>query len=407
MLVGYQVSFLHRVVSVVDEVNVVAGYVLTKECCAAEWFFLIHSGEAEVVRRGTRLGVLGAGDYFGEVALLGRGAQPATVRALTAMTLFVIAAQRFVPLVDDIPRLRRDMDAALIRQAELVRLAREERELRLRPPAPISAKAPISPRSSRFPTLERVAIPRRTDDRPRLPARWRLGLASTFLAVVVPVAAVALLYHPPYVVVAPGPAIDLSGDVVISGVPAHAPRGRYLMITARMSRPNLLGLCVAWLRVDRQVVRVDRVAKSGSGGANQRGMLPAQFAASQTEAAAAAARVAGLPVSVTGGLPFAVHFRSRDVVGPSAGLIYALQIEDMLTATDRARGRTIAATGQIDPTGAVSSVGFVTEKAETARRAGAQLLIVPQDEAGSASGSGVPVDGVDSLHEALSDLSAG
>jgi PDZ domain-containing protein len=399
---------LRRVVSVADEVNVVAGDVLAKQGCAAEWFFLIHSGEAEVVRHDSRLEVLGPGEHFGEVALLGRGAQPATVRALTAMTLFVIGAQRFVPLVQDTHRLRRDMDAALSRQAELVKLARDERDHQLRPSRPtvspsIRAGLPLTV----FPMLGTVTVPSRMRPGRGPSARWRVGLASVVLAVLGPVTGIALLYHPPYAVIGPGPAIDLSSDIVISGVPVHPPRGRYLMITTKTLRPNLLGVGISWLQLDRKIIPVDRLGPPGSSEAEVQRRLAAQFAASQTEAAAAAARAAGMPVDANGRLPFTVHFRSRDVVGPSAGLIYALQIEDMLSASNRARGRIIAATGQIDPTGTVSAVGYLTEKAETARRAGTELLLVPKNEIGPALGSGLIVDGVGSLNEALTDLSAG
>src|SRR5437868_13155767 len=113
---------MHRILTLTDEVNVQAGNTLVRQGRSAEWFFLIHSGRAEVVRDGARLGVLGPGEHFGEVALLGRGMQPATVRAVSAMTLFVIGSQRFLPLVEDTKSLRTDLDAALARQADLVQL---------------------------------------------------------------------------------------------------------------------------------------------------------------------------------------------------------------------------------------------------------------------------------------------
>ena len=67
---------LRRVASVADEINVAAGDTLTEQGRPAAWFFAIHSGEAEVTRDGARLAVLGAGDHFGEVAVLAHGMQP-------------------------------------------------------------------------------------------------------------------------------------------------------------------------------------------------------------------------------------------------------------------------------------------------------------------------------------------
>jgi PDZ domain-containing protein len=106
-------------------------------------------------------------------------------------------------------------------------------------------------------------------------------------------------------------------------------------------------------------------------------------------------------------LPFTVHFRARPVVGPSAGLAYALAIEDMLDPGDLARGRTIAATGELFPEGGVRAVGYVSQKAETASRAGASLLVLPAVESTDAWGLGLDVRGVGSLDEALAALRRG
>src|SRR3954453_3401887 len=85
---------VRRVASVADQVSFVLGDVLAEQGHSPEWFFLIHSGQADVVRDGVRLGVLGPGDHFGEVPLLGRGMHPVTVRARTPMVAFVIGSQR-------------------------------------------------------------------------------------------------------------------------------------------------------------------------------------------------------------------------------------------------------------------------------------------------------------------------
>jgi PDZ domain-containing protein len=103
-------------------------------------------------------------------------------------------------------------------------------------------------------------------------------------------------------------------------------------------------------------------------------------------------------------LPFEIEFRERDIGGPSAGLAYALAIEDMLNPRDLARGRTIAASGTIRLDGDVGPVGGLREKRESARRAGASLLLVPLEEAGEVGGGRLPVRGVDTLRDALSVL---
>lgn len=100
-------------------------------------------------------------------------------------------------------------------------------------------------------------------------------------------------------------------------------------------------------------------------------------------------------------LPFRIRFKEREIGGPSAGLTYALAVYDMLVDRDLARGRAVATTGTIDLNGRVGPVGGVEEKAIAAREAGAQLMLVPQQEVEQARGAGLEVLGVASLSEAL------
>ena len=371
-------SAVRRVASLADEVTVDAGEVWARQGETPKWFIAIQAGQAEVVRDGVRLSVLGPGMYFGEVPLLARGVHPATIRALTPMTGFGIDAQHFVPLVADVRRLREGLEGSLARQARLVDLAREDRRRLFpasRPPAAALSKAP-------------------SHGRPRAP--WRL-LAVAACALVLALVA-ASLYHPPVAVVAPARATDISNDVVITGVPAHAPRGAYLMLTVRTERPSLLGLAGSLLHGNRRMIHVPARRTPDPATANR---LSSEFTQSRLNAAAAAARATGLAVGPGGALPFKVRFRSRPVVGPSAGLIYALLIDDMLSPTDHAGGKTVAATGAISPSGAVSDVGYVSEKAEEAESGPAEYLVVPDDQSDQASGRAVLVDGVASLEEAL------
>ena len=96
-----------------------------------------------------------------------------------------------------------------------------------------------------------------------------------------------------------------------------------------------------------------------------------------------------------------MRFRPRAVVGPSAGLVYALLVHDMLTPGNRALGKTIAATGAISASGAVSDVGYASEKAEEAESARGEYLVVPDDQADQAYGRAPMIEGVGSLDEAL------
>lgn len=105
-------------------------------------------------------------------------------------------------------------------------------------------------------------------------------------------------------------------------------------------------------------------------------------------------------------LPFEIDIDSGTVGGPSAGLAFALTVIDVLTPGELTGGLSVAVTGSIMPDGAVGRVSGVRQKADTARRAGADLFIVPEALLAEASegAGGVPVEGVGSLREAIGVL---
>lgn len=75
-------------------------------------------------------------------------------------------------------------------------------------------------------------------------------------------------------------------------------------------------------------------------------------------------------------LPLEVEIDDRGVVGPSAGLAFALQITDEL-GRDVDRGRHVAATGELTLEGGVLPVGAIKQKVVGARRAGIEIMLVP------------------------------
>lgn len=103
-------------------------------------------------------------------------------------------------------------------------------------------------------------------------------------------------------------------------------------------------------------------------------------------------------------LPFDVEFRERAIGGPSAGLIYALAIADMLEPADLARGRTIAASGTIDVDGGVGAIGGVEAKADAVIDAGGDIFFVPEGQVDLVRVEGLDVRGIARLEEALRAL---
>lgn len=108
-------------------------------------------------------------------------------------------------------------------------------------------------------------------------------------------------------------------------------------------------------------------------------------------------------------LPVDVAVESGSIGGPSAGLMLALTIYDMVADGDLARGRTIAGTGTLSPEGVVGPIGGIARKITSAERAGADVFVSPmaQVEAARAAvrpGSGLEVVGVNTFEEALAAL---
>jgi PDZ domain-containing protein len=78
-------------------------------------------------------------------------------------------------------------------------------------------------------------------------------------------------------------------------------------------------------------------------------------------------------------LPFPVHFDlRRDVGGPSAGLAFALEVLER-RGRDVDHGLKIAATGEIQLDGSVTSIGGVKQKTIGARQAHVDAFLVPVD----------------------------
>jgi PDZ domain-containing protein len=80
-------------------------------------------------------------------------------------------------------------------------------------------------------------------------------------------------------------------------------------------------------------------------------------------------------------LPFQVDIESDNVGGPSAGFMFALGILAATTDGDLTRGYYVAGTGTIAQDGTVGAVGGAAEKALAAEQDGAQVFLVPRDDA--------------------------
>ena len=101
-------------------------------------------------------------------------------------------------------------------------------------------------------------------------------------------------------------------------------------------------------------------------------------------------------------LPFAVRIDAGNIVGPSAGLAFALDVMEKL-GRDVDHGHSIAATGELGLDGSVGPIGGIKQKTIGAREAGVDVFLVPVDNFAEAkkNADGLRVVAVSSLDEAL------
>ena len=115
----------------------------------------------------------------------------------------------------------------------------------------------------------------------------------------------------------------------------------------------------------------------------------------------------GITTTTQTKLPFNITIDAKDIGGPSAGLIFAISIYDLLEPTDLTGGKVIAGTGEITPDGKVRKIGAVAQKIRGAENIHAKVFLVPRDELAEAKAAlhtDMKIIPVSTLHEALEAL---
>ena len=106
--------------------------------------------------------------------------------------------------------------------------------------------------------------------------------------------------------------------------------------------------------------------------------------------------------------PFEIDIKTGNVGGPSAGLMMALNVYNNLIPEDITNSMIVAGTGTIEIDGSVGPVGGIKQKIIAAKRAGAELILVPVanfEEAKPFEDDKTAIVAVDSFDEALSVIS--
>jgi cAMP-dependent protein kinase regulator len=124
LFAGCSDSDLRQVSGAATRLSAEAGTVLVRQGDRGRQFVIVLGGTAEVWRDGQPIDEIGAGGYFGEIALIRRIREPASIVARTAMTVDVIeqrdiiAKREFATLYADLSLLRQRLDHALDRRLE-------------------------------------------------------------------------------------------------------------------------------------------------------------------------------------------------------------------------------------------------------------------------------------------------
>ncbi|MBS4175314.1 SepM family pheromone-processing serine protease [Bacillus sp. FJAT-49736] len=74
-----------------------------------------------------------------------------------------------------------------------------------------------------------------------------------------------------------------------------------------------------------------------------------------------------------------ININASDIGGPSAGLMFSLEIYNQLVSGDLTRGYQIAGTGTIDQNGNVGQIGGIRDKIVAAHKAGIDIFFCPAD----------------------------
>ncbi|KGP72447.1 SepM family pheromone-processing serine protease [Pontibacillus yanchengensis] len=111
-----------------------------------------------------------------------------------------------------------------------------------------------------------------------------------------------------------------------------------------------------------------------------------------------------------------VNFKSGEIGGPSAGMMFSLEIYDQLTERDITKGYQLAGTGEMSYDGKVGRIGGIDKKVVAADNEGVDIFFAPNEEGAEGSnyqvakqtaediGTDMKIVPVDTFEDALSYL---
>jgi CRP-like cAMP-binding protein len=108
---------LEELTSWFETKEVSEGTILVGEGAPGYSFFVLAEGSARVTADGVEVATLHAGDFFGEMAILGDGRRVATVTAASPAKVLVLFGTEFRRLQQDQPLISEQLEGAMRRRA--------------------------------------------------------------------------------------------------------------------------------------------------------------------------------------------------------------------------------------------------------------------------------------------------
>jgi CRP/FNR family cyclic AMP-dependent transcriptional regulator len=96
---------LEALALIADEIDLREGSALTREGQPGREFFVLIEGTVEVTQDGEEIARLGAGDWFGEIALLTKASRTATVTAASPVRVLVVTDRAFRQVLETTPSI--------------------------------------------------------------------------------------------------------------------------------------------------------------------------------------------------------------------------------------------------------------------------------------------------------------
>ena len=224
----------------------------------------------------------------------------------------------------------------------------------------------------------------------------------------------ALFAPLPFVVVMPGGATDVLDKVIsIKSENSYKPTGSLYLLAVRVTSPDSAmfsgEIVYGWANGDqrvfpRSVLYPDNVDAKVIDKEAKVDMTTSQDKAKAAALAYVKKNYPQLP-SVD---PKLITLDVKDTGGPSGGMIFTLGVIEELTPDDLLRGRKVAGTGTIDPSGNVGPIGGIDEKLIAAARVGVTVFLSPRSNCREITSvpEGITLYAIRTIDDAVKALSA-